>query len=621
MEHGFARIAVGIPRVTVADCEKNLIEIKTLVDRAEAASVDVLVFPELAITGSTCGDLLFQSTLLQAAERALEELIAYTAGKRPLVAVGLPVMLDAKIWTVAAVVSNGQLLGVVSTESEHPYSLDIILANENVPFGPTSNFSCQNFPALTIGIDSKNPDGLYPMVILSLGADPEQIGKAEVRRNMVTHRSARWPAIYAYAGAGMGESTTDMVFSGHGLIAENGRLLLETERFRQDSHLSYCDVDLDLLQRERLKKPINPNWPPYNYTSHSGGIPFDLPPVSRTLERAIPTNPHLPDDGSIDTHCREIFEIQTAALTQRFRASGVERLIVGVSGGLDSTLALLVAANVFDRLGRDKGDILAVTMPGFGTTSATHTNAVSLMTHLGVTWREISIEDACLRHFAAIGHDPEVHDATYAYAQARERTQILLDLANQVNGLVLGPGNLSELALGFTTYGGDHLSMYAINCGDPKTLVREMVGWLARSGHYGPDLVNTLQDIQKAPISPELLPPDESGETKQRTEELIGPYALHDFFLYYVVRYGFTPAKIVYLAEHAFVGQFDRAAIIKWLEVFYRRFFASQFKRSCLPDGPQMGPVSLSPRGGWSMPSDAAASMWLRELEALASAT
>jgi len=334
--------------------------------------------------------------------------------------------------------------------------------------------------------------------------------------------------------------------------------------------------------------------------------------------RFVDSMPYLPP-GPIDEHCREIFALQTAALRQRIEASGCKTAVLGISGGLDSTLALLATANAYDAMGRDKTDILAVTMPGFGTTDRTHANAVSLMALLGVTWREINIQSACMQHFADIGHDPTIHDITYENTQARERTQILMNLANQTEGLVIGTGNLSEMALGWSTYGGDHLSMYAINAGVPKTLVRAMIEWLAKSARFGPALSGTLRDILKAPVSPELLPPDDEGDTRQRTEDLIGPYLLHDFFLYYVVRYGFSPGKIVYLAEAAFAGQYRRSVIVKWLEVFYRRFFTGQFKRSCTPDGPQVGPISLSPRGGWSMPSDAVCTEWLRELEQLRS--
>jgi len=611
MQHGFVRIGVGIPRVTIADCEKNLAEVKALVTQADTAGVDVLVFPELTITGSTCGDLFYQSTLLTAAEIALADLITHTAGLRPFVAVGLPVVADAKVWTCAAVISDGQLLGVVP--NEQPSAIDITLAGETVPFSPMLRFACQTVPALTIGIDNGDVGEPGAIVMLHLAADPAQIGSAQARKNMAAQRSAHWTAAYAYAGVGIGESTTDAVYAGHGLIAEHGHILSETERFGVNSRLSYCDIDVELLQKERLRHSSYTPGPTYAYTSDGGGIPFNLPPITRPLVRMVDPAPFLPP-GPVGEHCREAFAIQTAALIQRLEVSKSKTAVLGVSGGLDSALALLVTANAYDAMGRDKSDILAVTMPGFGTTDRTRTNAKSLMTQLGVTQREIPIKAACLQHFEAIGHDPTIHDVTYENAQARERTQILMDLANQTGGLVIGSGNLSELALGFTTYGGDHLSMYAVNIGIPKTLVRKMVAWLAISDRYPSALRDTLQDILETPVSPELLPISDAGISQQETESLIGPYALHDFFLYYVVRYGFSPAKIVYLAEAAFSDVYSRAHIVNWLEVFYRRFFAGQFKRSCSPDGPQVGSVSLSPRNGWHMPSDAACTAWLREL-------
>ena len=628
MQHGFARIGVGIPRVTVADCEKNLTEIKALVTEADAAAVDVLVFPELALTGATCGALFYQSALLEAAERSLADLIAHTAGLRPLVAVGLPILVGAELRNCAAILSNGTLLGIVPKSSMSTYNDthethwfcttygqedSITVANTTTPYGAHLSFRCESLPALTVNIAvGEDLFAANATVQLHLSASAERIGRAEARRNALIYQSASSMAAYAQAGTSTGESTTDAAYSGCGLIAENGRILLETERFQQNSHLSYYDVDIDLLQKDRrpcisLMTSAYIANPP---------IPFRLPPTTRPLARRVDPIPFLPP-GPVDEHCREAFAIQTAALIQRLEASKSKTAVLGISGGLDSTLALLVTANAYDVMGRDRADILAVTMPGFGTTERTRANANSLMTHLGVTRREIPIEAACLQHFSDIGHDPAKHDVTYENAQARERTQILMSLANQTEGLVIGSGNLSELALGFTTYGGDHLSMYAINIGIPKTLVRKMVEWLAASDRYTPALRDTMRDILETPVSPELLPADGTDVSRQETESLIGPYALHDFFLYYVVRYGFSPAKIVSLAETAFADVYNRETIVIWLEVFYRRFFAGQFKRSCSPDGPRVGPISLSPRDGWHMPSDAACTAWLRELKRL----
>jgi len=603
MDHSFVRLGVGIPRVTVADCEKNLVEIKALIDQADAAQVDVLVFPELALTGSTCGDLFFQTTLLAAAERALDALIVHTADLRPLVAVGLPFVIGSRLYRGAAIISGGQLLGVVPSCA--PPSAEINLCGELVPSGADLLFRCNTHHALTIGV-GEHPDAI---IQLQLAAEPEQIGTAEARRTRIAQQSARQIAAMAYAGPGAGESSTDLVFSGHALVAENGCILAETERFRTEAQLVYRDVDVEFLQKERLRSGVDtPN------TAHT--VYFRLPLTTRSLHRAVDPIPFLPP-GPIDEHCGEIFALQTAALNQRLTASGQKTALLGISGGLDSTLALLVTVNAYDLAGRARSDILALTMPGFGTSGRTYENALRLMTELGVAQREISIKAACLQHFADIDHDPEVHDVTYENAQARERTQILMDLANKTQGLVIGTGNLSELALGWSTYGGDHMSMYAINAGVPKTVIQVMVRWLADSDTYGQTVSALLRDILDTPISPELLPQKGTGEVEQKTEDLIGPYILHDFFLYYLVRYGYSPSKILYLAEAAFAGRYDRETLLQWLELFCRRFFSQQFKRSCMPDGPQVGPISLSPRGGWHMPSDAAYAEWQREIEGL----
>jgi len=426
---------------------------------------------------------------------------------------------------------------------------------------------------------------------------------------MAAAQSIRYTAVCAYAYAGTGESTTDQIFAGQGLVAEAGQVLLATERFRPDSHLAACDVDIEAVQAARRQCPF------FRIQSDDECtiIPFRLPAVTRPLQRAVSPTPFLPA-GPAARHCEDIFAIQTAGLRRRVDACGGKTAVIGVSGGLDSTLALFVTVHAFRQMGRSPTDIVAVTMPGFGTTDRTHKHACGLAQHLGLTFREIPINAACRQHFQDIGHNPAVHDITYENAQARERTQILMDIANQTSGLVVGTGNLSEMALGWSTYGGDHISMYAVNCGVPKTVVQEMVRWLAACHQDDTDLAPLLQHILDTPISPELLP---AADTEQQTEAIIGPYALHDFFLYHMARHGTTPGKLIYLAEHAFADRFDRSEILQWLKVFYRRFFSQQFKRSCTPDGPQVGPVSLSPRGGWQMPSDGVADAWLRELEAL----
>lgn len=622
MQHGFVRIGTGIPRVTVADPIKNAEEIRTLIRQAEEAKVDILVLPELCLTGYTCGDLFFQPTLLAEAEAALERLIADTRGLRVLVAIGLPVQVGGRLYNCAAVVSDGTLLGVAPksypearwfSSAVQAIEPEITLAGQTVPFGLYLLFSCQDYPALTVGLDIG--DGLQralllgPTVLLTLAATSEQAGSAVLRQEMVAAQSTRYTAVCAYAYAGAGESTTDQVFAGQGIVAEAGQVLLATERFQPDSHLAACDVDIDAIQAMRRQCPVFRQQEVDECTT----IPFRLSVITRPLQRPVSPTPFLPD-GPAARHCEEIFAIQTAGLRRRVEASGCKTAVIGVSGGLDSTLALFVTVHVFRQMGRPLTDIVAVTMPGFGTTDRTFTHACGLAQHLGLTLREISIKAACQQHFQDIGHDPAQHDTTYENVQARERTQILMDIANQTNGLVIGTGDLSEMALGWSTYGGDHISMYAVNCGVPKTVVQEMVYWLAACYQADTDLAPLLQHILDTPISPELLPAEGTGH---QTESIIGPYILHDFFLYHVVRYGTAPAKLVYLAEHAFTEQFNRSEILKWLHVFYRRFFSQQFKRSCTPDGPQVGPISLSPRSGWQMPSDGAATTWLRELERL----
>jgi len=634
MKHGFARIAVGIPRVTVADCEKNVEEICRLIAQADEVQVDVLVLPELSLTGVTCGDLFFQSSLLQAAEGGLETIAAFTKGRRPVVAVGLPIRVGTHLFDCAAVMSDGKILGVVPktarSAAQRPWfsdasgRFDFTFKGETVPFGTDLMFRCEAHPALTIGVEiGEDLEGIVPpsalysrngaTVLLRLAADPAQIGQRDRFRSMIAGHSARCMAVYASANAGAGESTTDAVYFGHGIIAENGSVLLAGDE--SDGQVCYCDVDLEALEQARLRRPSF-TLPGETEQGRAWTIPFSLPQASRELCRTVDPIPFLPK-GDRENALTDILAIQAAGLQKRLEAANCQTAVIGVSGGLDSTLALLVTAKAFDQMDRPRTDILGVTMPGFGTTDKTYDNAIRLMDSLGVTRREISIEASVLQHFADIGHDPQVRDTTYQNAQARERTQILMDLANQTSGLVVGTGNLSESALGWSTYGGDHLSMYAVNVGVPKTVVCMMVEHLAMRGGYVSAVSAVLQEIARTPISPELLPPDASGNTPQRTEALIGPYALHDFFLYYVVHYGFSPGKIVLLAEIAFAGRFERVEIKKWLGLFYRRFFAQQFKRSCMPDGPQVGVISLSPRGGWQMPSDAPGDAWLREFGGL----
>ncbi|MCL2569015.1 MAG: NAD(+) synthase [Oscillospiraceae bacterium] len=593
MEQEYIRLAVGIPRVTLADCEQNRATITTLIDEAISKQVDILVLPELSLTGATCGDLFFQSTLLTAAERALASLIAHTAGSSILVAVGLPALADTEHLNCAALIQGGKLLGIVPKATfpnrfspATPYTKpEITLAGVTVPFGKHLLFPCPKYPTHTVAIETDQTQ--TATIYLNLTATPEQIGQATARRNTLAAQSADRSAAIAYAGAGHGESTTDAVYSGHGLIAANGQIHTETQRFTPHTQLIHHDINLNAL-------------------SVRDGV-LDIP-FSNSPATPHPTMPFFPP-GPLDDHCQEIFTLQTVALKHRLESSGCKTAILGVSGGLDSTLALLVAKNA--------GDVLGVSMPGFGTTARTRELARQLMDALNVPHREIDIQAACLQHFADIGHDPSVQNIVYENTQARERTQILMDLANQTGGLVVGTGNLSEIALGWSTYGGDHMSMYAVNAGLPKTILRAVVTWLADAQYYGPTVSVLLQNILNTPISPELLPPDQSGSITQKTESLIGPYALHDFFLYYVIRHGYPPANILTLAESAFADTYNRSTILRWLNLFYRRFFTQQFKRSCMPDGPQIGPISLSPRTAWHMPSDALYTEWQRELDRL----
>lgn len=631
MKHGFVRIAVGTPCVTVADCAKNLAEIKSLVSQADAAMADVLVLPELAVTGATCGDLFLQPSLLNAAESALEELVEYTKGLRPLVIAGLPMGIGERVYNVAAVLSCGKTLGIVPkyylspSERRHFSSAaslwavglatSIDIDDKSVPFDMDMLFICDELPALKIGVEF-GADAAMPLamsaelslagaaVILSPSAEIEIAGASNVRRTRIAALSKEQSTVYATANAGAGESTANGVFAGHNVVAEMGQILLETEAYTTTSKLSYTDVDTERLRYERNCKQEKRSTPPRKVVDCQE-IPFSLPPIDRPLKRHISPTPFLPESKSErHQHCGEMFDIAVAGLAHRIEAAGAKRALIGVSGGLDSALALLVAVRAFDKLEREFKDVIGISMPGFGTTGRTKDNAAALMEQLGITAREIPIHDAATQHFKDIEHDPNVWDETYENAQARERTQILFDLANHENGLVIGTGDLSESALGWCTYNGDHMSHYAPIAGIPKTVIPHILQWAIDTGLVSDAAAVILRDIIDTPISPELLPPDESGVQQQKTEDIVGPYALHDFFLYHMIAGGAPPEKIVYLAEHAFAGQFDRQTIEKWQAVFYKRFHAQQFKRNCTPDSPQVTAVSLSPRGGWIMPSD-----------------
>jgi NAD+ synthase (glutamine-hydrolysing) len=596
-----------------------------LIRRADSEGVQVVCFPELCITGYTCADLFFQARLLADAAKALNDVALRSATALPAAIVGLPVRLGGKLFNAAAVIQCGRVLGLVpkiNLPNNNEFyekrwfasgalcqEKEIPLNGQNVPFGTDLLFSDGAF---TFGIEvcedlwSPIPPSTYlalrgAEVIFNLSASNELVGKHAYRRQLVEQQSARCYAAYAYASSGAGESTTDVVFTGNGLIAESGKMLASAERFCPAPQLTAADVDVERLRADRMR---NTNFGTEKSAAACRIIPIEevhggAPDLRRTVEK----HPFVPPSATRDESCREIFAIQSGGLSKRWAHTQAQRLALGVSGGLDSTLALLVCVRACDGLGFDRKRILGVTMPGFGTTDRTYANAISLMKSLGVAHLDIPIREASMQHFKDIMHNAEVKDVTYENTQARERTQILMDLANKHDGLVVGTGDLSELALGWATYNGDHMSMYAVNSGVPKTLVRYLVEWAAQQ--LDSASAEVLKDVLNTPVSPELLPASGDGNIAQKTEDIVGPYELHDFFLYHFVRFGFSPEKIAFLAGHAFKGSYTGDEIAAWLKVFLRRFFAQQFKRSCMPDGPKVGSVNLSPRGDWRMPSDA----------------
>ena len=641
MKYPFVRVGVVPPGLQVAQCHYNAGEIKRAMTDAAGKGVRILTLPELSITGYTCGDLFFQSKLLESSSQALLDIVGHSKGLDLFTAVGLPMRVGHKLFNCAVGVCDGRILGVVPKtylpnnrgfyEKRWFHSAvdttddEIDICGRRVPFGTDLIFKAGE--SIKIGIEicddlwSPIPPSSFLAVhganiILNLSASDELAGKSDYRRSLVTGQSARTYSVYCYAGAGASESSTDVVYSGHCLIAENGKILSESPVFGKEGEISFADVDTYMLEQERLmdKSFIDA----ISGRSRYRYIYFDLPSYAEETVRQIDPMPFVPSDiKTRDRYCEEIFSIQKAGLMKRISYSGSRTAVIGISGGLDSTLALLATVKTFDAAGLERNSIIGVTMPGFGTTGRTYVNAVKLIKSLGVRLLEIPIADACLQHFEDIGHDPEVHDVTYENTQARERTQILMDIANKEGGLVVGTGDLSEIALGWSTYNGDHMSMYAINSGIPKTLICSLVQWISSSGQVSPEAAEVLQDIIDTPVSPELLPPKQSGEIVQKTEEIVGPYELHDFFLNCVVRNGFGPRKILMLAELAFKDAYSKAELIKWMELFFRRFFSQQFKRSCMPDGPKVGSVALSPRGDWRMPSDASSDEWIGELEEL----
>ena len=636
MDNGFFKVAAAIPEVKVADCEFNVAQIKKLILEADRRRTAMVCFPELSVTACTCGDLFLQKTLVDAAEKVILRLLNETSGLPVCFIVGAPVRNRSKLYNCAVVCKSGKIYGIVPKVFPAFHEkrwfefcplnspvLTIDFAGETVPFGTNMLFEFQTMRfAVEICEDLRAvvPPGSNhavagAQVIFNPSASDESVGKREYVKSLISRQSSRCHAGYVYASAGFGESTTDSVYAGNAFIYENGRLLAESERFRFGEQLIASEIDLDLLDAERER-----NTTFAGQAASSDYLRVNIPSDSEWNQETIPFTrrinpaPFIPANDKAHERYEEIFSIQVAGLAKRLLHTGAKSLLVGVSGGLDSTLALLVCVKTVDKLGFPRSMVCGVTMPGFGTTNRTYTNAVRLMQSLGISTKEISIVEACEQHFKDIGHDSSVHDVTYENAQARERTQILMDLANEQNGLVVGTGDLSELALGWATYNGDHISMYGVNAGIPKTLVRHLVRWVAET-QVDKDSKATLEDILFTPVSPELLPPDSQGQTTQFTEDLVGPYELHDFFLFYTLRYGFTPAKIYFLAQQAFHNVYDNPVILKWMETFFRRFFSQQFKRSCMPDGPKVGSVNLSPRGDWRMPSDACADLWLREIE------
>ena len=650
-DYGLVRVAAVVPQVNVADVEGNTAHIIEAIDQAIKQGAHVVVLPELCVTGYTCGDLFANNLLLAAAEQAVDTLRYHYKDTPAMIVVGAPLRSNGHLFNCAVVINDGEMWVIPKTYIPNYKEFyekrwfttsnitaivgkdSITIGGEDVPFGTHMIFKarharvaveiCEDLwvptpPSSIAAINGAN-------IIVNLSASNELIGKHTYLMDLIKHQSAHCIAAYVYASCGYGESTTDLVFGGNAVIAENGKMLAEGQRFTTQPQMSIADIDIAALENERR---VNGSFAdsmvqfgtPFEHIDMNVAGPLDYEKTE--LKRPVRRLPFVPaKDDRLNARCEEIIAIQTEGLMRRLDFTGIPTIVVGVSGGLDSTLALLVAVRAYDRMGRNRKDIHAITMPGFGTTDRTYTNACAMVKSLGVTLHEINIAAAVTQHFKDIDHDPKNHDVTYENSQARERTQILMDFSNKVNGLVLGTGDLSELALGWATYNGDHMSMYNVNVSIPKTLVRHLVRWFASSFNNGTKkgkaISNTLLDVLDTPISPELTPAAKDGTILQVTEDIVGPYELHDFFLYHMLRYGYSPAKLYMLARKAFQGAYDNTTIKKWLRTFLRRFFAQQFKRSCLPDGPKVGSVSLSPRGDWRMPSDASSRLWLKQCDEL----
>lgn len=635
MKNGFVKVAAATPDIRVADVEFNTQNIINVMEEAQKNGAKILVFPELCVTGYTCSDLFDHSVLLKASRKALLEIAENTSDKDMLVFVGAPLEVNGKLYNVAAAMNQGEIIGFTTKTFLPNYGefyemrqftpgpqtvREITFEGKKIPFGPQILFQAEGMEELVVAAEicedvwSPIPPSIQAAlegatVIVNCSASDETIGKDTYRRALISGQSARLISGYIYANAGEGESTTDLVFGGHNIIAENGTVLKESSRYVNE--IIYSELDLQRITGERRK---NTTFQPLDEETLVR-VPFTIEETKTFLTRTFPKKPFVPSDEQTRAQrCEEILTIQAMGLKKRLAHTNARTAVVGISGGLDSTLALLVTARAFDMLGRDKKDIIAVTMPCFGTTDRTYQNACEMSKKVGATLIEVPIADAVNIHFRDIGHDPEDHSVTYENCQARERTQVLMDIANKTWGMVIGTGDLSELALGWATYNGDHMSMYGVNASVPKTLVRHLVKYAA-DDTTDEALKNVLYDVLDTPVSPELLPPKD-GDIAQKTEDLVGPYELHDFFLYFMLRFGYEPSKIFRIACMTFDGEYDKETIFKWLETFCRRFFSQQFKRSCLPDGPKVGTVALSPRGDWRMPSDACVAVWMKDLEA-----
>lgn len=639
--YNFIKVGAAIPKLKVADCIYNTIEILNLIKEAKKNNIKILNFPELCITSYSCGDLFMQSSLIESAQNSLKEILFETKDIDMFITLGIPIRTNNQCFNCSVAIYKGKILGVIPKTFIPNYSefyeerwfasssdiidKNITLCGQICPIGTDILFKAENIPNLIIGIEicedlwATIPPSSYhslagATVILNLSASNDIATKSEYRHSLVAGQSARCICAYVYTSCGIYESTQDVVFSGDSMIYENGKMLEKSIRFSKENQIIMSDIDIELLSNDRIKTT--------SYMSGSNNINYRIITFDMSedktcdLKRIVNPKPFIPANNKhLNERCQDIFNIQVTGLARRIMHTSTKKIILGISGGLDSTLALLVAVKTCDFLNIERNNVLGVTMPGFGTTDRTYNNAINLMKSLNIETKEISIKEAALQHFKDIEHNPEIHDIVYENTQARERTQILMDYANKENGLVVGTGDLSELALGWATYNGDHMSMYGVNAGIPKTLVRVLVKWVAEFGNLDKNSNNILFDILETPVSPELLPPDKDGKISQKTEDLVGPYELHDFFLYYVVRFGFSPDKIYFLAQKAFNGIYEKDIILKWLKNFYRRFFSQQFKRSCLPDGPKVGAICLSPRGDWRMSSDASNNIWLSKID------